>query len=106
VPAQFGRLLQAYWKRIIRCAHGYGFPKGTIMEPADLPEPRSCPPHYWLITDGPHAVQLWICQRCGAEQQRAVPVKQSFRWVVPGAHRKNVEPTQSGPSIPMDSGWP
>jgi len=29
----------------------------------------SCPPHYWLIADGTHGQQHWVCHRCGQQEE-------------------------------------
>jgi hypothetical protein len=31
----------------------------------------SCPPHHWLIDDGPHGDQRWSCQKCGLVRAEA-----------------------------------
>jgi hypothetical protein len=40
------------------------------VDPVAVPPPPPCPPHYWLISEGPGlGVQVWRCHHCGLQKE-------------------------------------
>jgi hypothetical protein len=40
------------------------------VDPVAVPPSPPCPPHYWLISEGPElGVQVWRCHHCGLQKE-------------------------------------
>jgi anti-sigma factor ChrR (cupin superfamily) len=56
-------------QRLLAMAAEQAGQAGDTDSPPALISGASCPPHHWLIADGIHGHQHWVCHRCGQQQE-------------------------------------